>query len=407
MSVGLLVPAADAVTSPVVSYKGLPTNWWGLSLPCSPSGTPSSYSGTHTTGPGTPPAQQGSLRVSDSSGTMDVLGVDFGYTPVLSGLTAFTGSVYVAGGSTDNVQFEIDASDGSTTDYSLTLATPTRDAWVSLDLLNGATLNWQSYDHNTGNPVASGTTTWSAFTTAHSNLVLEDLAFAPLSGCSPVTYYLDDVHYAVGAIDDTVDFEAPYADSFVNHTSSRSVLTGTPVTLSATLSSTAQPFSTGQTVQLWAKSATSSTYKLLKTLTTDPTTGAVSYRVGPSSSTSYQWRYPASNAGNNYAPVNSSVTTIVTRQRVAITSKPTTTSYRGYATIKGRLTPAKSGVVVRLVREVSGRRIVVASARSTTGGYFTLKAPMLARGTYTYVVTASAYTGEAAGQSASFRITTR
>ena len=75
--------------------------------------------------------------------------------------------------------------------------------------------------------------------------------------------------------------------------------------------------------------------------------------------------------------------------------------------IKGRLTPGRSGVVVRLVRVVSGKKVALASSRSTTGGYFTIKAPMLARGTYTYVVTAAAYTGEAVGQSSAFKIATK
>ncbi|GAC1379590.1 MAG: hypothetical protein NVSMB48_03540 [Marmoricola sp.] len=399
MSVGLLVPAADAVTSPVVSYKGLPSGWDGASINCSAM-TEGSPTVSHVTGPGTPPLGSGSLKISESNSST-ILELPFLTSPALSSLTAFDAGVYepATGGLTPTI--DIGVTQGST-HYLLVAPGSGTGAWQTIDTTT-ATMGWVNADTDT----AVGSGTLAQFETAYPGALLGALLVVPGASCRTGSFSLDAFHYNVNGTESTTDFEAPYADSFVNHTSSRSVLTGTPVTLSATLSSTAQPFSTGQTVQLWAKSATSSTYKLLKTLTTDPTTGAVSYRVGPSSSTSYQWRYPASNAGNNYAPVNSSVTTIVTRQRVAITSKPTTTSYRGYATIKGRLTPAKSGVVVRLVREVSGRRIVVASARSTTGGYFTLKAPMLARGTYTYVVTASAYTGEAAGQSASFRITTR
>lgn len=298
----------------------------------------------------------------------------------------------------------IGASDGSTTDYSLSLPVTIRDTWVSLDLAT-ATLNWQSFNYQTGRSIASGTSTLSNFVTAHSGLALEDLSFEPVKGCSPTVYYLDNIHYAAGMTDTTIDFEAPVTDLFVNGSHPTSALSGSVVTLSATLTSAAQPFTTGQTVQLWAKGSGSSSYRLLKTLTTDVTTGVVSCRVALSSTTSYQWRYPA--VGNSYAPVNASAFTVISRQRVSINSRPTSVSYRGTAVIKGRITPNRAGVTVNMARIVSGRRVFVASARTTTGGYFIIRAPMTVGGTYGYTTTAAAYRGEAAGVSSTFTIATR
>ena len=105
--------------------------------------------------------------------------------------------------------------------------------------------------------------------------------------------------------------------------------------------------------------------------------------------------------------MNASEFTIVSRQRVVVTSKPTSAAYGTNAVLKGRITPHKGGVTVRLVRLVNGQRIVVANAKTVYGGYFTIKAPMKVRGTYTYLVSALPYPGEDLGQSPSFKITTK
>lgn len=401
--VGLLLPSAGAVTALMVSYKGLPSGWWGMSTPCSPNATPSNYAGAHVSGPSAPPAQQGSLQVEQSAVTAKVLGIGFGATPPLSSLQAFGGSVYVPSTSADDAQMIIRATDGSTTDYALSQTVSAKDSWTPFDLTAGI-LSWRSSSYQTGAPIDSGTTTLSGFVSAHPGLALETLSFEPVDGCTSATFFLDNIHYTAGTTDATVDFEAPIADSLVNGMHPTSVLTGTPVTLSATLSSTTQVFATGQNVQLWARATGWSSYKLLRSLTTDPSTGSVSYTVASSSTASYQWRYPAN--GTNYAPVYAPVITIVAHQRVAITSRPTNVPYRGYATIKGRVKPNRSGIVVRLNRIVSGNKILVAVAR-TTDGYFTIKAPMTARGTYAYIVVAASYTGEATGQSSLFTIATR
>lgn len=404
VSIGLLVPAADAASAPITSYKGLPSGWSGFRFPCTSTGSPTNYSPAHVTGPSTPPVGSGSLRVTESTSYANLVEIDFGTTLGLSSLTAFDGSIYVPSTSASNAQFVIGATDGSTTEYLLTLAPITRDSWVSLDMAT-ATLNWEAFNNQTGTTIADGADTLSGFVSGHPGLVLQGLAFEPTNPCESSSFYLDNVHYAAGATDNTVDFEAPYADSFVNGSHPSSVLTGTALTLSATLSSGAHPFTTSQSVQLWAKGSSSTTYKLIKTLTTDPSTGVVSYRVAPSSTTSYQWRYPAT--GTNYAPVNASAFSVTTRQRVVVTSKPTMVRYGAKAYVSGYVRPIKGGVKVRLIRLVSGKRIVVATVSTGPKGVFNIYAPMTVRGTYTYLVSALPYPGEALGQSATFKIATK
>lgn len=415
LSIGLLVPAAVAATTPIVSYNGLPADWDATSTNCS-TGVGSSYSPAHVQGAGTPPAGQGSLKVSASSGVYRDLSFGFASTDIpMTQVSALSGEVYVpsAGGIAPEVTIvgaNATPSTAPTTLYILRF-TPTAtgtDSWVSFDATT-ATLTWDAVSLSNGAYSNLGSGTLAAFNTQYPSAEFGYFDIAPHitgpSQCVAGTYYLDDVHYATPDGDNTVDFEAPNPTAFTNGSHPSSVVTGTAVTLTATLTSNGSPL-TNQSVGLYAKGTGSTSYKLIKTLTTDATTGAVSMRVGPSSTTSYQWRY-LSSGSNPYAPANAAAFTITTRQAVSISSKPTSVSYRGTAVIKGRVKPYKAGVTVRLVRIVSGKRIVVASARTTTGGYFTIKAPMTVRGTYSYVVTAAAYTGEAQGQSSSFRIATR
>lgn len=412
LCIGLLVPAADAATS-TVSYNGLPSDWAAKSTNCS-TFAESSYAPSHVLGPATPPAGQGSLKVSATAGTTQDLTFGWATSDIpMSQVTAFSGDVYVpnTGGLAPEVTIVGANATPTTAPTALYLLryTPTgTDSWVPFDATT-ATLTWDTVDLSSGTYSNIGSGTLAAFNTQYPNLEFGFFDISPhvtdASQCVAGSFNLDDVHYAVGTNDNTVDFEAPAPTTFTNGSHPSSVLTGTAVTLSATLKSNGTPL-TGQSVRLYAKATGSSTYKLVTTLTTDATTGAVSMRVGPKSTTSYQWRF-ASSGSNPYAPANASAFTIVTRQRVAITSKPTSVLYRGTAVIKGRVTPYRSGVTVRLVRLVSGKRILVASARTGTGGYFTIKALMTVRGTYSYVVTAAAYTGEAQGQSSSFRIATR
>lgn len=396
-AVGLVIPAAQAATNPSVSYKGLPSDWHALSVPCAP-GSPTAYTPAHVTGPVGAPAGVGSLRLAGSSSTSPI--VFFGPTdsPLLSSLTAFDGYVNTPSTAGATPEFDIEASDGSV-DYSLHIAA-SGAGWVHVDTTGATVLSWDSFDNQTSTE-ASGSSTLSDFVTAHPNATFNAFVLAPET-CGPETYYLDDVHYAVGSVDNTVDFEAPLPAALTNGSHPSSVLSGSVVTLSAHLSSSGTPLA-GQTVKLYSHGVGTS-YRLVKSLTTD-SSGAVSMRVGLNSTTTYQWRYPATST--NYAPATASAFTIASRQRVAVSSKPTTTTYRGFAVIKGRVTPNKAGVTVRLIRLVSGKRIVVASARTTTGGYYTIKAPMYVRGTYSYLVSALPYTGENLGQSTTFKITTR
>lgn len=397
-TLGLAVPAANASTNLIVSYKGVPADWHALSFPCDPSGSLSAYSPAHVTGPAAPPSGQGSARIAGSATSSPILFFGPADSPLVSTLSAFDAYVYIPSSAAATPEFDMEVSDGET-DYSLHIAAA-GTGWVHLDTTGSTVLNYDAFNNQT-NVESSGTTTLSDFKDAHSTATFNTFVISPES-CGAGTYYLDDVHYAVGTTDNTVDFEAPLPASLTNGSHPTSVVTGAATTLTATLASAGTPLG-DQPVSLYAHGVGTS-WHLVTTRTSDAN-GAVSAKVASTSTTTYQWRYAAS--GTNYAPVNASSVLITSRQLVVISSKPTSTAYRGTAVIKGRITPHKTGVTVQLVRLVSGKRVVVASTKTVSGGYFTLKAPMNARGTYSYVVAALPYTGEALGQSPSFKIATK
>lgn len=401
VSVGLLVPAADAATTPIVSYKGLPGDWQGISFPCSLSGTPGPYSPAHVMGPDTPPAGQGSLKVAGSSTKSPVLFFGPSNAPLLSTLSAFDAYVFVPTTGGTQAEFDIEASEGPV-DYTLSITSTGTGAWKHLDLTGSTVLNWDSFN-NTTNAEDSGTSTLADFVTAHPNAVFDDLVTAP-TNCGPSTFYLDDVHYAVGTTDNTVDFEAPTPTSLVNFSRPASVVSGTAVTLGARLTASSTPVA-GQTVSLYAHGVGTSTYHLVKSVVTDAT-GAVSTKVANTSTTTYQWRF-ASSGSSPYAPANAGAFTIVSRQRVVVTTKPTSVTYGRTAHIDGYIRPIKGGVTARLIRLVNGKRIVVGYAKTGPKGVFNIYAPMKVRGTYTYLVSALPYPGQDLGQSATFKITTK
>ncbi|MGN6721138.1 MAG: hypothetical protein ACTHJM_00835 [Marmoricola sp.] len=401
ISIGLLVPAADAAT-PTISYKGLPAGLTNASVSCVADAS-ATLSATHVSGPATPPAGSGSLRIVEANDVSGGIQADFSSTePSLSAVTAFDAYLYARSSDGVPASLLVEAYDPSTNrDYEFSLDLTAPDKWVHLNAAT-ATMSWVARNGTTGVTVATGKNSLATFMQApeHANVKLEALVVA--GSCDPGAFYVDALNYAVGPTADTLDFEAPLPSTLANFSRPTSVRMGTVVTLGARLTHSSAP-AAGETVSLYAHSVGRS-FQLIKTLTTD-STGAVSFKVAPNSTTTYQWRY--SGANTNYAPVNASAFTIASRQLVAVTSKPTAAAYGTNAVVKGRITPHKGGVTVRLVRLVNGNRMVVASAKTTYGGYFTIKAPMKLRGTWTYTVSALPYPGQDLGQSATFKVTTK
>lgn len=404
VSVGMLVPAADAVTSPTVSYKGLPAGWSNGSINCT-SGAPVALNASHVTGPATPHDGSGSLKIAETNGISGAIQADFSQTePALSTLSAFDAYLYASANGGVPGSLLIEAYDPTTNldyEFSLDLAAP--DQWLHLDAAT-ATLSWNSWNDSTGADAAQGTDTLQSFLAdpAHANVKLDQLVVA--GPCDPGTFYVDSLNYAVGATVGTIDFEAPTPTTLTNGSHPATMVNGQSTTLSATLKSASTPLA-GLTAQLYAKSTGSTIYKLLKTVTTNAS-GIASAAVAPANTTSYQWRFPNSSSAQ-YAPSNAPAYTIVSRQRVVVTAKPAWVTYRTTAVVSGYVRPIKGGVTVRLVRLVSGKRIVVGYARTGPRGAFAIDALMTVRGTSTYLVSALPYPGQDLGQSATFKITTK
>jgi hypothetical protein len=383
------------------SYKGLPTNWSSQVLNCKTMAE-SSPSLPHVKGPGTPPAGSGSLKVALPAASFGGIGRDFPAGTNLSDLNGFDAWVYFT--STDfTPSMNIDASD-STYSYSFYVdanaASP--NTWQHVNA-GTAQLQWESTKMSDGSDGPAGTNTLADFLATHSGVSLDSVSITGGVCATAGAFNVDKLTLGVADTWTITDFEAPFPSTVANFSRPTSVPTGTVVTLGARLTHSNAP-GAAETVSLYAHSATNSTYRLVKSLTAD-STGAVSMKVAPSSTTTYQWRYSGANTNN--AAANAPAFTIASRQRVAVTTKPTSAGYNTNAVLKGRITPNTGGVTVRLVRLVNGQRIVVASAKTVYGGYFTIKAPMKVRGTSTYLVSALPYPGQDLGQSATFKIATK
>lgn len=415
VSVGLLVPAADAATTPIVSYNGLPSDWYASTIDCNTGGD-AAYAPAHVADPAGTPGQ-GSLKVSSPAGVARDLQFGYGPESLLSQLTAFTSDVYVPSGGAAP-EFTIQASEGGASGtppthiYALSVKPVGNDAWVSLDATKGLTVRtgtWNAATHDYDWTTAAGTQDLSTFASAHATAWFDSfdisLELNSPADCVASTFYIDNVHYATGSVDNTVDFQVPAQTSLANGSHPAAIVNGQSLTLSATLKRAGTPLA-GQTVQLYAKSTGSTTYRLLKTVSTNATTGAASARVAPSNTTSYQWRFPSSGS-NQYAPTKASAFTIVSRQRVVVTTKPTIVGYGRTAHIDGYIRPIKGGVTARLIRVVNGKRIVVGYAKTGPKGVFNIYAPMKVCGTYTYLVSALPYPGQDLGWSTTFKITTK
>lgn len=411
LCIGLIGPSAFAVTptTQVSRKQGAPDPWTlGASQCTDPTVDASSGIQTpHPYGPSTPPLGQGSLKIALAANATGGLGTQFLPNTGLSDLSAFDTWVYVPSTGGAQPLIGVTASD-NTYDYALIAPPPaTTDTWLHIDFMT-APLTWTSTTTSTQQPGPSGVSTLHDFIAGHPGVIVFNAGVVD-SGCGPHTFYVDALTLDVGTNATTTDFEPAYPTAFTLLAHPTSILIGKSAAVTARLDLTTQGTSSpmgGQTVLLYSRPAGSTAgFKPLWATNTDPSTGIATFPVTPTRSTQYQARFAAD--GTAAAPAATVPFTIIVRQRVVVTSKPVRVRLRRTALVRGRVTPNRAGVTVRLVRLVSGRRTTVGTVRTTTGGYFTIKALMRLRGTATYVVTALPYPGEGQGQSVAFKITTK
>ncbi|MGN6723866.1 MAG: hypothetical protein ACTHJM_14755, partial [Marmoricola sp.] len=189
VSVALMVPAADAATTPVVSYKDLPAGWQNGSIDCTTS-APVALASGRVPGPATPPAGTGSLRIDEASNVSGGIEADFSQTePSLSTLSAFDAYLYSKSSNGVQAGLFIEAYDPTTNvTYQFEHLLTTPDQWVHVDAVNGLT-EWQARD-STGAQVDSGSGTVQSFMSApsHANVKLDQLVVG--GSCDAGSYYV-------------------------------------------------------------------------------------------------------------------------------------------------------------------------------------------------------------------------
>jgi serine protease len=155
----------------------------------------------------------------------------------------------------------------------------------------------------------------------------------------------------------------------------------------------------GAAVQLYARQKGSSTWRLLRTVTST-STGAVSYVYKPSAGNDFQWRY---NSGNTTL-MGSASSTVFTGVRTAVTAglSPTSVPLGGTVAVSGSVSPNHAGQLVYLQRYVGGGTWAnVTSAKLSSTSVYSFHPKPTTRATWTYRVVKPADTDHATGVSPS------
>lgn len=183
---------------------------------------------------------------------------------------------------------------------------------------------------------------------------------------------------------------SPYPTDATLQTSTSSVVAGQEAEVSALVYAAGTEVHAPKDlpVQLWGREQGQTSFRLLRSSRTDQY-GAASWKLKPQRDIVWQVRVPASST------VGASASrTPVTKVAFAVASSGAASGGSFVAT--GRVTPARSGVVVRLQQLYPGPTRVVASGRVGSGGAFRLTTP-LRKGTTFYRVVVPAVPGNQEG----------
>ena len=182
----------------------------------------------------------------------------------------------------------------------------------------------------------------------------------------------------------------------------RSVLAGTPVTVSVQVTS-AVAVEEGTAVRIQRRAYGSPTWRTVGTARTDAE-GRASIEV-PGLSTTTNWRARVEATAARLAGVDTDYTTVA--PKVAVTASTRTPAPKQKVTFTVRVTPARTGLTVHRQMRVDGRWRTVATATSKAGrASFTFRW-MSGDGSRTYRITTAKKAGLVAGASPTLTVTTR
>jgi len=379
---GVVAVPADATTAAV----RLPAPFSLFQSSCS-GGTPEA-SLQRVTGPGTPPAGTGSLRIDSGASTVAGLQYDVGL-PVAD-LQAWRFAHYETGtGGTLIAQIAVDR-DGTGAHSDLLDYTVSRSGstWQTLDVL-AQTLVYS--------PAEGGgsLTSWSDFVSHNPDAVVTNVLWAMLD-CGPVQVTnVDKWVIRLHGTTHTYDFEA--APTLTPSVSQSTITATAPVTLRVTLKGDGVPMPR-QPVELWAKSYPSTTYRLVARATTNSSGVATSVQR-PEVQTVYRWQADVSGFNRGV----SATRTVKTRTRLTINVLDPTLRSGQRLVVWGATRTTRSGDTVTLLRRTSSGLRTLASTRTRSDGTYAFDRT-LSRGSYRLLTRIGAGDGDLAATSTDVKV---
>jgi hypothetical protein len=385
MVLGLcIVTSADASVGP-----GTLPSPFGLHEASCSTGT-AAGSVDRVTGPGTPPAGIGSLRV-DSGTTPAIVGPQYTVNLPAAELQTWTLGHYETGTGAGQLVAEIQIDrDGTGTHTDLLDFSPTETGgvWQNLDVLA------QQLVYTPAGGSAS-LTSWPNFVTSHPAAVVTDILFVTI-GCGPSQIMnVDNWVVKTNGTTHTYDFEP--APALTSATSATTIVATKPVGLSTTVRGDGVPM-VGQSAELWARTYPSTTYRLIALATTNASGVATSTQF-PEVQTTYRWHVDIP----GFDAATSPTRTVNARTRLTANVLDSTLGSTQALVLWGSTRTARSKQVVTLVRRTSsGLKTLAKTHTRSDGTYFFQQ--ILRKGSYRLFTKIGAGQGDVAGTSADMKV---
>jgi hypothetical protein len=393
-----LPTSASAANTTVVSRNFIPDSLQVGSADCATQDAVP-FNVDHETGPGSPPAGVGSLRLgAPVSSTLQLSAPDVFGSP--GSLTAFALSTYVPSGSNAvTAAFIAMDSDASDSYDALAALPPATAVWTTTDLLT-ATLTWATVNSTTGQITPFGSGTYSQYRTAHPshNLLGVSLRMDNCSQSQANFLNLDALVIGFAGTTTTYDFEPSLPASLTNSLSPAKSVAGGPVTVKATLRSGGEPVA-GAAARLFARRAGSAGFTEIPGATTNASGVAKSVQH-PKVTTTYRWEF---NGNNDVVPKRSAGRTVSVATKITLNVVDKTLKRGQDLSVSGKTTPVRAGATVKVWEHHGSTTTKLGSATVNSHGLWHL-VRHLHQGTHTVYATTAATSTNTSGRSRSVKV---
>jgi hypothetical protein len=265
--------------------------------------------------------------------------------------------------------------------------------WTTISGI-GLSYNWTKYQPGqngyepTGDPSVASTTV-GTFADAHGTSGLG--GYALVMGCGGSQINFDKFRIGTTGSVTTYDFEAELT-TLTMKTASTTIRAGQSKTIGGSLS----PLFQTAHVRLEAKKFNATSWSLVGTGITGEQGEPFSLTVKPLVQTSYRWRFIETDAA-----LGSTSKTITIKVRMVVTAAPVAkvVNLGKLITIKGKVKPAKPGHLVTLWRKTATGKVKLKTAIIKADGSYAVSIKASKTGTFKYLVTVPAQSGNLAGTS--------